>query len=110
MWLADPGQVVLSWRGAFASSAPIPPGARRPGCGSLRLLPRADGKPGWVLADEHGVVLTRMSARFQFAGGRHPPCASPPSWCATPRMGEAGLHCDQWELVPAEIEYQPAGG
>ena len=26
------------------------------------------------------------------------------------RQGEAGLHCEQWELVLPEIEYRPGGG
>ena len=87
------------------------PGARRAGRGQpLRLLPRADGKPGWVLADEHGVVLTRMSARFNVPVGDILAVRVAAILVRHAREGEAGLHCRQWELVLPEIEYRPAGG
>ena len=76
----------------------------------MRLLPRADGKPGWVLADEHGVVLTRMSARFNVPVGDILAVRVAAILVRHAREGEAGLHCRQWELVLPEIEYRPAGG
>lgn len=111
VWLADPGHVVLSWPGRFASSAPIHRALAALDVGSpLRLLPRADGKPGWVLADEHGVVLTRMSARFSVPVGDILAVRVAAILVRHAREGEAGLRCDQWELVLPEIEYRPAGG
>ena len=111
VWLADPGHVVLSWPGRFASSAPIHRALAALDVGSpLRLLPRADGKSGWVLADEHGVVLTRMSARFNVPVGDILAVRVAAILVRHAREGETGLHCDQWELVLPEIEYRPAGG
>ncbi|MBK6653948.1 MAG: RecQ family ATP-dependent DNA helicase [Zoogloea sp.] len=111
VWLADPGHVVLSWPGRFTSSAPIHRALAALDVGSpLRLLPRADGKPGWVLADEHGVVLTRMSARFNVPVGDILAVRVAAILVRHAREGEAGLHCRQWELVLPEIEYRPAGG
>lgn len=111
VWLAEPGHVVLSWPGRFASSAPIHRALAALDVGSpLRLLPRADGKPGWVLADEHGVVLTRMSARFNVPVGDILAVRVAAILVRHAREGETGLHCDQWELVLPEIEYRPEGG
>ncbi|HRH75247.1 MAG TPA: ATP-dependent helicase, partial [Zoogloea sp.] len=111
VWLADPGQVVLSWPGRFAPSAPVHRALAALDVGSpLRLQARADGRQGWELADEAGLVVTRLAKSFAPPAGDILAVRVAAILVRHAREGEAGLHCRQWELVLPEIEYRPGGG
>ena len=56
---AESGAPIHRARAALEVSDPL----------ELRPMTRRDGKPGWELADRHGVVVARMAAKFQPPAG-----------------------------------------
>lgn len=108
-WIAGPNQVVLSWPGYFASDKPIHRAlARLEICSALLLRPRSDGKPGWELADETGVTVTRLAQAFAPPPG---PIVAVRVAAVLVRQKKPGatepLRCEHWEVVLPSIEYVP---
>ncbi len=111
-WLADPSMVYLDWPGRFAPHAPIHRALAVLEVGDpleLRPMTRHDGKPGWELADRHGVAVTRMAAKFQPPAGEIVAVRVAAVLVRTAK-GDEGLRCERWELVLAEVEYRPSSG
>lgn len=107
-WLADPGQVVLSWPGWFAPGAPIHRALAALDVGSLLVLrSRTDGKPGWELVDANGVVVGRMASKFEPPAGEILEVRVAAILVRHARHEEAGLRSTRWELVLPEIDYRP---
>jgi len=106
-WIADPGQVVLSWPGYFSSTKPIHKAIAELDIGSeLTLRVRSDGKPGWELANIHGIAVTHMARVFT------PPVGKIISVRVSAiqirhkkTKDQESLRCDRWEVVLPEIVY-----
>jgi len=109
-WLADLGQVVLSWPGYFSVDKPIHQAIAVLDVGrELVLRPRSDGQIGWELADVKGVAVTRMAQAFMPPKGeiiqvrvaavavRHKTA-----------VNTEKLRCEHWEVVLPEILYVPS--
>lgn len=108
-WTADPEQVVLSWPGYFSPKAPIHRAIAALTFGSrLILRARENGKPGWEVADESGIAVTRMSQVFKPPPGE----VIEVRVCAilVRHANDENLRSKNWELVLPEIEYRPADG
>ena len=108
IWQADPSHIVLSWPGRFAPSAPIHRRLAALDVGTpLCLRARADGRPGWELADAQGVAVTRMSSRFVPPAGAIIEVRVAAVLVRHARDGEANLRMGRWELVLPKIEFRP---
>jgi len=106
-WLADLGQVVLSWPGYFAPDKAIHRAIAQLDVGyELILRTRNDGQTGWELADKNGVAVTRMALAF----------TPPPGSIVAVRVAaiavwhrksgdDEKLRCEHWEVVLPEISY-----
>lgn len=106
-WVADPEQIVLSWPGYFAPNAPIHKAISKLDFGDeLSLRPRSDGKPGWEIADENGLAVTRMSQKFKPPAGEILGVRVSAVIVRHAKEGEQ-VRCPEWELVLPEIEYLP---
>ncbi|AMK77544.1 MULTISPECIES: RecQ family ATP-dependent DNA helicase [Methylomonas] len=108
-WLADLGQVVLSWPGYFPPGKPIHRAIAALDVGSeLLLRARSDGQAGWELADVNGVAVTRMAQAFTPPKGQ---IIKVRVAAISVRHKTAGntenLRCERWELVLPEILYLP---
>lgn len=109
IWQADPGHVVLSWPGHFAESAPIHRHLAALDVGDpLALRPRHDNRPGWELVDTHGVVVTRMSLKFQPPAGTLTRVSVAAILVRHAREQEPNVQVGRWEFVLPEIEYLPS--
>ena len=109
IWQADPGHVVLSWPGHFAESAPIHCHLAALDVGDpLALRPRHDNRPGWELVDTHGVVVTRMSLKFQPPAGTLTRVSVAAILVRHAREQEPNVQVGRWEFVLPEIEYLPS--
>ncbi|WP_374089589.1 RecQ family ATP-dependent DNA helicase [Methylomicrobium lacus] len=105
-WIADPGQVILSWPGYFASDKPIHRAIAELDYGSqLILRPRSDGKAGWELADQNGLTVSRMSQAFKPPQGEIIAVRVSAILARQKKQEEEGLRCGQWEVVLPEILY-----
>jgi ATP-dependent DNA helicase RecQ len=108
-WVADPGQVVLSWPGYFSSGKPIHKAIAELDVGSeLMLRARSDGKPGWEIANKNGITVARMAQAFTPSIGE---IISVRVSAIQVRQKKAGdqesLKCDRWEIVLPQIDYLP---
>jgi ATP-dependent DNA helicase RecQ len=104
-WVADPGQVFLSWPGRFSPNAPIHKALSELDYGdALTLKPRNDGQPGWELADANGVTVTRMAKSFKPPAGQILGVRVASVLVRHAKDGEQ-VRCSEWELVLPEIEY-----
>jgi ATP-dependent DNA helicase RecQ len=108
-WIADPEQIVLSWPGYFSATAPIHKAIAALEVGSpLELRLRSDGKPGWEVADSHGIAVTRMAQKFMPPRGKIIKVRVSSILARKAKESEAGnLRCTSWELVLPEIEFLP---
>lgn len=106
IWSADPEKIVLSWPGYFAPTAPIHRALAALDVGSsLSLRPR-DGCSGWELVDAGGIVVGRMSSKFQLPQGRIVAVRVAAMLVRHAKGDERErLKCQCWELVLPEIEY-----
>ncbi|SIQ81360.1 ATP-dependent DNA helicase RecQ [Aromatoleum tolulyticum] len=108
IWCADPEKVVLSWPGRFVPSAPIHCALAALDVGSpLVLRPRSNGGAGWEITDASGVVVGRMSSKFQPPEGEVVAVRVAAMLVRHAREDEQGLKCRSWELALPEIEYMP---
>lgn len=107
LWVADQEQVVLSWPGYFGPKAGIHKAIRRLNIGDpLILRQRADGKPGWEVADSEGSTVTRMSQHFTPPGKQIIAVRVGYILVRVAKDHEADqLKVPEWELVLPEIEY-----
>ncbi|MCQ8116868.1 RecQ family ATP-dependent DNA helicase [Methylomonas rosea] len=108
-WLADLGQVVLSWPGYFSADKSIHRAIATLDVGSeLLLRTRGDGQAGWELADLNGVAVTRMAQAFTPPKGE---IVKVRVAAISVRHKTAGntenLRCERWEVVLPEILYLP---
>lgn len=104
-WVADPGQVFLSWPGRFSPNAPIHKALSELDYGdALTLSPRNDGQPGWELADANGVTVTRMAKSFKPPAGQILGVRVASVLVRHAKDGEQ-VRCPEWELALPEIEY-----
>ncbi len=110
IWFADYEKIFLSWPGYFAPEAPIHRALAALDVGSsLTLRQRSGDSPGWELADESGVAVTRMSSKFQPPKGDIVAVRVGAIVVRQARDGEQErLHSRAWELVLPEIEYVPS--
>lgn len=108
-WCADPEKIVLSWPGRFAPTAPIHRALAALDVASpLTLRPRSNGGAGWEITDASGVVVGRMSSKFQPPDGEIVAVRVAAILVRCAREGEQeALRCQSWELVLPEIEYVP---
>ncbi|MBR0567279.1 RecQ family ATP-dependent DNA helicase [Azoarcus sp. L1K30] len=108
-WCADPEKIVLSWPGYFAPGAPIHRALATLDIGSpLALQPRNNGDGGWEIADANGVVVGRMSSKFQIPPGRVVAVRVGAVMARHARESEKeSVRCQCWALVLPEIEYVP---
>ncbi|NMG42507.1 RecQ family ATP-dependent DNA helicase [Aromatoleum toluvorans] len=107
IWCADLEKIVLSWPGRFAPSAPIHRALAALDVGDpLALRPRSDGAAGWEIADASGVMVGRMSSKFQPPQGEIATVRVAAVLVRHAREGEQEkLRRQSWELVLPEIEY-----
>ncbi|NVZ10558.1 hypothetical protein HW932_14935 [Allochromatium humboldtianum] len=92
--MAESGAPIHRARAALEVGDPL---ERRP-------MTRRDGKPGWELADRHGVVVARMAAKFQPPDGEIMAVRVAAVLVRTTK-GDKGWRCGRWELV--EVGYVP---
>ncbi|MBP6653797.1 MAG: RecQ family ATP-dependent DNA helicase [Propionivibrio sp.] len=109
IWVAGPEHVVLSWPGYFSPNSPIHRAIAQLDYGSkVTLRSRADGKPGWEIADNNGVVVARMSQKFRPPPGQILRLRVSAILVRRAKENESeNVSCDEWELVLPEIEYLP---
>jgi ATP-dependent DNA helicase RecQ len=109
-WLADLGQVVLSWPGYIAADKPIHRAIAALELGSeLILRARSDGQIGWELADLNGVAVTRMAQAFTPPKGRILKIRVAAISARHKAAGDSeNLRCERWEVVLPEILYVPS--
>jgi ATP-dependent DNA helicase RecQ len=106
-WVADPEQVFLSWPGYFSPISRIHQTISKLDYGDyLSLRVRADGKPGWEIADERGEVVTRMSQKFKPPPGEILSIRVSAILVRHAKDGEA-VRCQDWEIVLPEIKFLP---
>lgn len=104
-WIADPGQIFLSWPGKFPANALVHQAISNLDYGdALTLRPRNDGQPGWELADVEGVTVTRMAKSFSPPSGEILGVRVGSVLVRRAKDGEQ-VRCPEWELVLPEIEY-----
>jgi len=109
VWAASPAHVVLSWPGYFSADSPIHRAIAELDYGSeLALRNRSDGKPGWELANEKGVVVSRMAQSFVPPKGEiiSVKVGAILTRFKKPADSDA-LRKDYWEVVLPEILYLP---
>ena len=108
-WCADPEKVVLSWPGRFPSTAPIHRALAALDLGSpLVLQPQDDDTTRWEITDASGVVVGRMSSKFQPPKGKFVAVRVAAILVRHARKEERERLASQtWELVLPEIEYVP---
>ena len=108
IWTAKPEHVVLSWPGYFGPKAPIHRALHQLKYGdTLILRPRTDGKPGWEVADQSGVAVTRMAQRFSPPEGEIAEVRVAAIIVRKQQEHEVGqVRVPEWELVLPEIVYQ----
>lgn len=108
IWTATPEHVVLSWAGYFGPKAPIHRALRQLEYGdTLILRPRTDGKPGWEVADQSGVAVTRMAQRFSPPEGAIVEVRVAAIVVRKQQEHEAGqVRMAEWDLVLPEVVYQ----
>ncbi len=106
-WVADPGQVVLSWPAYFSPGKPIHKAIADLEVGSeLKLRVRSDGKSGWEIADNNGVAVTRMAQAFTLPTGKIASVRVSAIQVRNKKSGDQeNLKCDRWEVVLPEIVY-----
>ncbi|MBM3351308.1 MAG: RecQ family ATP-dependent DNA helicase [Betaproteobacteria bacterium] len=106
-WVADAEQIILSWPGYFSATDPIHKAIAALQVGNRLLLrPRSDGKPGWELADESGITVTRMAQKFSPPKGEIIEVRVSAILARKAKAGDANnLRCKHWELVLPEVEY-----
>ncbi len=108
-WCADPEKIVLSWPAYFAPESPIHRAlaaldVRSP----LMLQPRTNGGNGWELTNASGIVVGRMSSKFQPPAGKIVAVRVASIMVRHARDNtQEGLKCASWELVLPEIDYAP---
>lgn len=104
-WIADPGQIFLSWPGKFPPNTLVHQAISNLDYGdALTLRPRNDGQPGWELADVEGVTVTRMAKSFSPPSGEILGVRVGSVLVRRAKDGEQ-VRCPEWELVLPEIEY-----
>ncbi len=108
-WCADPEKVVLSWPGRFPPTAPIHRALADLDLGSpLMLRPQGDESTQWEVTDTSGLVVGRMSSKFQPPKGKIVAVRVAAILVRHARKEERErLACQSWELVLPEIEYLP---
>jgi ATP-dependent DNA helicase RecQ len=108
-WCADPEKVVLSWPGRFPPAAPIHHALAALDLGSpLVLKPQCDDSTRWEITDTSGLVVGRMSSKFQPPKGKIVAVRVAAILVRHARKEERErLACQSWELVLPEIEYLP---
>jgi ATP-dependent DNA helicase RecQ len=107
IWVASPGQVVLSWPGYFSSENPIHKAIANLDVGSeLKLLARSDGKPGWEITDKKGIPVTRMAQAFTPPTGEIISVRVSAIQVRHKKTGDhESLKCDRWDVVLPDIVY-----
>jgi ATP-dependent DNA helicase RecQ len=106
-WAADPEQVILSWPGYFSPKSSIHRAISKLDYGDeLILRHRADGKPGWEIADQDGEAVTRMSQKFKPPIGEIIGVRVTTIIVRHRKDGEA-VRCQEWEIVLPEIDFLP---
>lgn len=105
-WLANLGQVVLSWPGYFAPDKAIHRAIAQldVGC-ELILRTRNDGQTGWELADKNGVAVTRMASAFTPPGNIVAVKVAAIAVWHRKSGDDEKLRCEHWEVVLPEISY-----
>lgn len=106
-WVAEPEHIILSWPAYFPATAPIHKAIAALKVGSrLQLRPRSDGKPGWELADDNSITVTRMAQKFNPPLGEIIEVRVSAVLARKAKVGDSNnLRCKHWELVLPEIEW-----
>ena len=106
-WVADLGQVVLSWPGYFSAGKPMHKAIADLDVGSeLILRVRSDGKPGWEIANKNGIAVARMAQAFTPPTGEIISVHVSAIQVRSKKPGDQeSLKCDRWEVVLPEIVY-----